>query len=152
MTSISNIWKQLISILSKLYNFHSLEVVDRVSETQLQVGGRANKSSPLWNHHNRNMGVQELSSREGAADTPLFSHISWSLIRNLHGQPPLSRRLSRNRLFPGDTVLSQQLGNERVAQTNWGITAYGIPNRNHKAEISSSASQAIFRFIVHWLG
>ena len=32
------IWKQLTSILSNLNNFHSLEVVDRVSETQLQVG------------------------------------------------------------------------------------------------------------------
>ena len=30
--------KQLTSILSNLNNFHSLEVVDRVSETQLQVG------------------------------------------------------------------------------------------------------------------
>ena len=38
MTSISNIWKQLTSILSNLNNFHSLEVVDRVSEKQLQVG------------------------------------------------------------------------------------------------------------------
>ena len=38
MTSISNIWKQLTSIQSNLNNFHSLEVVDRVSETQLQVG------------------------------------------------------------------------------------------------------------------
>ena len=28
MTSISNIWKQLTSILSKLNNFHSLDVVD----------------------------------------------------------------------------------------------------------------------------
>ena len=37
MTSISNIWKQLTSILSNLNNFHSLEVVDRVSET-LWVG------------------------------------------------------------------------------------------------------------------
>ena len=38
MTSISNIWKQLTSILSNLNYFQSLEVVDRVSETQLQVG------------------------------------------------------------------------------------------------------------------
>ena len=38
MTSINNIWKQLTSILSNLNDFHSLEVVDRVSETQLQVG------------------------------------------------------------------------------------------------------------------
>ena len=30
--------KQLTSILSNLNNFHSLEVVDRVSETQFQVG------------------------------------------------------------------------------------------------------------------
>ena len=30
--------KQLTSILSNLNNFHSLEVVDRVSGTQLQVG------------------------------------------------------------------------------------------------------------------
>ena len=34
MTSISNIWKQLTPILSNLNNFHSLEVVDRVSETK----------------------------------------------------------------------------------------------------------------------
>ena len=38
MTSISNIRKQLTSILSNLNNFHSLEIGDRVSETQLQVG------------------------------------------------------------------------------------------------------------------
>ena len=30
--------KRVISILSNLNNFHSLEVVDRVRETQLQVG------------------------------------------------------------------------------------------------------------------
>ena len=36
--SFSNIWKQLISILSNLNYFHSLEVVDRVGETQFQVG------------------------------------------------------------------------------------------------------------------
>ena len=30
--------KELTSILSNLNNFHSFEVVDRVSETQLQVG------------------------------------------------------------------------------------------------------------------
>ena len=30
--------KAVASILSNLNNFHSLEVVDRVSETQLQVG------------------------------------------------------------------------------------------------------------------
>ena len=38
VTSISNIWKQLTCILPNLNNFHSLEVVDRVSEAQLQVG------------------------------------------------------------------------------------------------------------------
>ena len=38
MTLTSNTWKELISIFSNLNNFHSLEVVDRVSETQLQVG------------------------------------------------------------------------------------------------------------------
>ena len=38
MTSISNIWKQVTSILWNQNNFHSLEVVDRVSETQLHVG------------------------------------------------------------------------------------------------------------------
>ena len=32
------IWKELPSILSNRNNFHSLEVVDRVSETQFQVG------------------------------------------------------------------------------------------------------------------
>ena len=30
--------QQLTSIMSNLNNFHSLEVVDRVSETQFQVG------------------------------------------------------------------------------------------------------------------
>ena len=30
--------KKITSILSNLNNFHSIEVVDRVSETQLQVG------------------------------------------------------------------------------------------------------------------
>ena len=35
MTSTSNIWKELTSILSNLNNFHPLEVVDRVSGTQL---------------------------------------------------------------------------------------------------------------------
>ena len=34
--------KELTSILSNLNNFHSLEVVDRVSETQLQVGENRN--------------------------------------------------------------------------------------------------------------
>ena len=42
MTSTSKIWKELTSILSNLNNFHSLEVVDRVSETQLQVGDNSN--------------------------------------------------------------------------------------------------------------
>ena len=43
MTSTSKIWKELTSILSNLNNFHSLEVVDRVSETQLQVGENSNR-------------------------------------------------------------------------------------------------------------
>ena len=34
--------QELTSILSSLKNFHSLEVVDRVSETQLQVGENSN--------------------------------------------------------------------------------------------------------------
>ena len=42
LVSISKIWKYSTSILSNLNNFHSLEVVDRVSETQLQVGGNSN--------------------------------------------------------------------------------------------------------------
>ena len=33
---------ELTSILSNLNNFHSLEVVDRVSETQLRVGENLN--------------------------------------------------------------------------------------------------------------
>ena len=37
MTSTSKIWKELTSILSNLKKIHSPEVVDRVSETQLQV-------------------------------------------------------------------------------------------------------------------
>ena len=36
------IFKYLASILSNLNNFYSLEVVDRVSETQLQVGENYN--------------------------------------------------------------------------------------------------------------
>ena len=38
MTSTTKILKELTFILSNLNNFHSLEVVDRVSKTQLQVG------------------------------------------------------------------------------------------------------------------
>ena len=34
--------KEVTPILSNLNNFHSLEVVDRVSETQLQVGENLN--------------------------------------------------------------------------------------------------------------
>ena len=34
--------QEVTSILSNLDNFHSLEVVDRVSETQLQVGENSN--------------------------------------------------------------------------------------------------------------
>ena len=34
--------KELTYILSNLNNFHSLDVVDRVSETQLQVGENSN--------------------------------------------------------------------------------------------------------------
>ena len=37
MTSISKILKKLAPFLSNLNNFHSFEVVDRVSETQIQV-------------------------------------------------------------------------------------------------------------------
>ena len=39
---ISKIWKELTSILSNLNKFRSLEVVDRVSETQIQVGENSN--------------------------------------------------------------------------------------------------------------
>ena len=42
MTSTNKIWKELTSIWSNLDNFHSLEVVDRVSETQLQLGENSN--------------------------------------------------------------------------------------------------------------
>ena len=42
MTSMSKIWRQLTSILSNLNNFHLLEIVDRVSETQLQLGENFN--------------------------------------------------------------------------------------------------------------
>ena len=42
VTSISNIWKQMTFILSNLNNFHSLEVMDRVSETQLQLSENLN--------------------------------------------------------------------------------------------------------------
>ena len=34
--------KELTSILSNLNNFHSLQVMDRVSETQLQVNENSN--------------------------------------------------------------------------------------------------------------
>ena len=40
--SISKISKSLASILSNLNNFHPLEVVNRVSETQLQVDENSN--------------------------------------------------------------------------------------------------------------
>ena len=39
---IKQILKELTSILSNLNNFHSHEVVDRASETQLQVGENTN--------------------------------------------------------------------------------------------------------------
>ena len=42
MLKISQIWKDFTSVLSNLNNFHSLEVVDRVSETQLQESGNLN--------------------------------------------------------------------------------------------------------------
>ena len=41
-----SVWKQLISILSNLSNFHSLDAVDRVSETQLQVS--KNSDWNIW--------------------------------------------------------------------------------------------------------
>ena len=65
MTSISNIWKQLTSILSNLNNFHSLEVVDRVSETQLQVG--ENSDWIIWRQSARATlrGVAELHVASG---------------------------------------------------------------------------------------
>ena len=43
MTSINKISKSLNSILSNLSDFHSLEVVNRVSETQLQLGDKSCK-------------------------------------------------------------------------------------------------------------
>ena len=42
MTSNRKIGKELTSILSNQNNFHTLEVVDRVSETQLQVAENSN--------------------------------------------------------------------------------------------------------------
>ena len=42
VTPINNISKSLTSIVSNLNNFHSLEVVNRVSETQLQVSENSN--------------------------------------------------------------------------------------------------------------
>ena len=35
---------QSLSLIASEYNFHSLEVVDRVSETQLQVGENSNRN------------------------------------------------------------------------------------------------------------
>ena len=42
VTSSRKIEKELTSILSNLNNFHSLEVVDRINETQIQVGENSN--------------------------------------------------------------------------------------------------------------
>ena len=42
MRSISKVLKELTSILSSPNNFYSLEVVNRVSETQFQVGENSN--------------------------------------------------------------------------------------------------------------
>ena len=39
---MTNISKSLTFILSNLNNFHPLEVVNRVSETQLKVGDNSN--------------------------------------------------------------------------------------------------------------
>ena len=38
----SKIWKESTSILSILNNFNSIEIVDRVSETQHQAGENSN--------------------------------------------------------------------------------------------------------------
>ena len=43
MISLNKISKSSTSISSNLNNVHSLEVVDRVSETQLQVGENSNE-------------------------------------------------------------------------------------------------------------
>ena len=42
VTSINRISKSFTSFLSNLNNFHSLEIVDRVSETQLQISENSN--------------------------------------------------------------------------------------------------------------
>ena len=51
--------KAVASILSILNNFHSLEVVDRVSETQLQVG----ENSDLNNLAVRGLSIPENGTR-----------------------------------------------------------------------------------------
>ena len=61
MTSTSEIWKELTSICSNLNNFHSLEVVDRVSETQLQMG--ENSDLIIWRLKGYNLVFFLLSMR-----------------------------------------------------------------------------------------
>ena len=54
-------WKQLTSILTNLNNFYSLEVVDRVSETQLQVG--ENSDLIIWRLKGKHEDLQMFGSK-----------------------------------------------------------------------------------------
>ena len=82
MTSISTIWKELISILSILHNFYSLEVVDRVSETQLQVGKKfqlnnlAVKGLKTWN----NTFTTNFTFNTMPSHNALHKLINWDII------------------------------------------------------------------------
>ena len=80
MTSISNIWKQLTSILSNLNNFHSLEVVDRVSETQLQVG--ENSDWIIWRLKGLN-GITRGDVGVGGVGGGFYIRLFCSLLRQL---------------------------------------------------------------------
>ena len=53
MTLISKIWKEATSISSNENNYRALEVVDPVSETQLQVGENSNKI--IWQLKGKNI-------------------------------------------------------------------------------------------------
>ena len=70
---MSNIWKHLTSLLSNLTNFHSLEVVDRVSETQLQVG--ENSGWIIWRLKGWPAGIAMQAN---------YAHVACPLVMECH--------------------------------------------------------------------
>ena len=77
-------WHQSVlfeNILSNLNNFHSLEVVDRVSETQLQVG--ENSDWIIWRSEGQAQMYYVVPGRKSLATSQNYvvvDHTSWSKV------------------------------------------------------------------------